>query len=95
MKTLKKINGDYILHHNGKPSACALVPPVLLPGKISGTVSMEQRGCGEHCPLFDVENNVEGNNYVNLCHGISLKVQIEDEKGAENKPFLFPGAKSL
>lgn len=95
MRKLKKINGNYILHHNDNPMICALVPPVLVPGNIQGTVKTEQRGCGDFCPLFDVENDVEGKNYVNLCHQRTIEVQIIDEKTESKGPFLFPGAKNL
>lgn len=95
MNELKKINGNYVLHRNGKTLACALVPPVMMPGKLQGTVSMGQRDCGDMCPLFDIENDIEGMDFVNLCHGVTLKVKIIDEKPAEKAPFLFPGAKNL
>ena len=93
MNTIKKIDNNYILHRNDKPLACALIAPIPVPGRIAGTVSMEQRPCGDSCPLFDIEPDIEGINILHLCHNRTLKVKKSDEIPPIKAPFLFPGTK--
>ena len=93
MNTIKKIDNNYILHRNDKPLACALIAPIPVPGRIAGTVSMEQRPCGDSCPLFDIEPDIGGNNILHLCHNRTLKVTKSNEIPAIKAPFLFPGTK--
>ena len=95
MNTIKKIDNNYILHRNDKPLACALIAPIPVPGRIAGTVSMEQRPCGDSCPLFDITEgrDINGIIILQLCHNRTLKVKKSDEIAPIKAPFLFPGTK--
>jgi hypothetical protein len=95
MNTIKKIDDNYILHRNNKPLACAIIAPIPVPGRIAGTVSMEQRPCGDTCPLFDITEgrDINGIIILNLCHNRTLKVKKSDEIPTIKAPILFPGTK--
>lgn len=95
MNTIKKIDNNYILHRNDKPLACALIAPIPVPGRIAGTVSMEQRPCGDTCPLFDIAEgrDINGIMILHLCHNRTLKVKKSDEIPTIKAPILFPGTK--
>ena len=92
MNTIKKIDNNYILHRHDKPLACALIAPIPVPGRIAGTVSMEQRPCGDSCPLFNMQD-IEKIGTLYLCHNRTLKIEKSNEIPAIKAPFLFPGTK--
>ncbi len=92
MNTIKKIDNNYILHRHDKPLACALIAPIPVPGRIAGTVSMEQRPCGDTCPLFNMED-IENIGTLYLCHNRTLKIEKSNEIPEIKAPFLFPGTK--
>lgn len=95
MNTIKKIDNNYILHRHDKPLACALIAPIPVPGRIAGTVSMEQRPCGDSCPLFDITEgtNRDGIIILQICHNRTLQVKKSDEIPPIKAPFLYPGTK--
>ena len=94
MTTLEKVDGWYILHKQGKPTICALVTPFAVPGTLPGTMSMQQKACGEMCPLFRIGSDDHITN-VHLCHNVVLNSVKKEEKTALKTPFLFDGAKNL
>jgi hypothetical protein len=94
-KTLKEINGALTLVVDDTPLQCAIIPPLLVPGRLAGTAEYQVRPCCELCPLFKVtiENDTDDygepidppviKNTLILCHTNYYDITI---KTNENQP---------
>lgn len=50
--TIAEASGYRTLVKNGIPCACPLIPPIYVPGKLSGSYEKVRETCNSNCPRF-------------------------------------------
>jgi hypothetical protein len=51
------VPGHRILSRDGKPCACPYQAPFMIQGAIQGQASLQYKGCGTWCALFNYNGN--------------------------------------
>lgn len=83
-KHLKEINGALTLCIEDQPLQCAIIPPLMVPGRLAGTAEFQVRPCGEMCPLFKIDVRENDLYNVGTCCTIHFGIAIKNNL---NPPF--------